>query len=329
MTQSLIDIFNHCLPPLYIEACRSHMSGPMVMFDRAVCMPGMSDLDERRRIVDEFEGYQQLLSLASPAPESIAGPDSSPALVHTGNDCLAEWCKKDPDHFPGFIASLPMNHPEAAMMEARRAVLELGAVGVQVYTNVNGSPLDQPEYLAVLESLSELNCPVWLHPLRSCHQPDYTGETISKFDLWWALGWPHETSLCAGRLVFSGLFDRFPDLKIITHHAGGSIPMVEGRLASGLEALGTRYAPEDVFAAETPLKQPVIEAFRRFHADTATFGSRIGIDAAVSFFGSDQMYFATDFPFAGIQPSVEAVEGLPENILHGNAKALLERQRHG
>ena len=329
MSDVLIDIFNHCLPPRYIEACRSHMDGQMVMFDRAVVLPGMSDLDERRRIMEGFDGYCQLLSLASPAPESIADPNSSPELVRIGNDCLAEWCGIDPIRFPGFVASLPMNHPDAAMLEARRAVLELGAVGVQVYTHVNGSSLDRPEYLAVLEQLAEMDCPVWLHPLRSSSHPDYPDEALSKFDLWWAFGWPHETSVCAGRLVFSGLFDRYPDMKIITHHAGGTIPIVEGRLESGLEALGTRYVAEEQHAAETPLKETAIKAFRRFHADTATFGSRLGIDAAEAFFGSERMYFATDFPFAGIERSIRSVEGLSNNILQGNAAALLESVRHG
>ena len=128
--------------------------------------------------------------------------------------------------------------------------------------------------------MAELDRPVWLHPLRSSHLPDYPDESISKYDLWWAFGWPHETGICAGRLVFSGLFDRCPDLKVITHHGGGTIPMVEGRIESGLKALGTRYAPGDRRAAETPLKESPIDAFRRFHADTATFGSRIAIDAA-------------------------------------------------
>ena len=293
------------------------------MFDRAVRMPGMSDLDERRRILDAFPGYRQVLSLASPAPEAIADAEASPALVRLGNDCLAEWCRTDPDRFPGFVASLPMNHPEAALREARRAVGELGALGVQVYTHVNGAPLDRPEYLAVFELMAELNRPVWLHPLRSSQQADYRDERISKFDLWWAFGWPHETSVCAGRLVFSGLFDRCPNLRIITHHGGGTIPMMEGRIESGLQALGTRYAPADMHAAETLLREPAINGFRRFHADTATFGSRIAIDAAQSFFGSGQMYFASDFPFAGIRASIESVEGLSCEILHRNADALL------
>jgi hypothetical protein len=99
--------------------------------------------------------------------------------------------------------------------------------------------------------------------------------------------------------------------------------MNEGRIEHGLRALGTRYAPEDAHAAETSMKGAPIEGFRRFHADTATFGSRIGIDAARSFFGDHQMYFASDFPFAGIKEAIRAAEGLPESILSENATALL------
>ena len=99
--------------------------------------------------------------------------------------------------------------------------------------------------------------------------------------------------------------------------------MVEGRIESGLKALGTRYAPADMHAADTPLEEPAINAFRRLHADTATFGSRIAIDAAKAFFGSGQMYFATDFPFAGIEQSIKAVKGLSADVLHRNAAALL------
>ena len=69
---------------------------------------------------------------------------------------------------------------------------------------------------------------------------DYPSEEVSKFDTWWALGWPYETSVAMARLVFSGLFDRWPDLKLITHHCGGMIPMMEGRIESGLQLLGTR-----------------------------------------------------------------------------------------
>lgn len=322
MTRTIIDSFNHCLPPGYVEACRRYMTQSLVMFERAVKIPGMTDLDQRLQIIKQFPGYKQILSIASPSPEAIANPQESSELARTGNDSLAEWRDLHPDIFPGFIATLPMNNPDACMIEAKRAVEELGALGVQIYTHINGQPLDQPEHLPLFEYMSEIGRPIWLHPLRPSSRPDYVDESISKYDLWWAFGWPHETSVCAGRLVFAGIFDKWPNLKIITHHAGGTIPMMEGRLNGGLESLGNRYAPEQAYAAKTNLKEKPINAFRKFYADTATFGSRIGIDAGVAFFGKEKTVFATDFPFSGIEENLKAVDGLGSAVMHRNIERI-------
>ncbi len=322
MALDSIDCFNHCLPKAYIEACRSSMTESLIMFERAVGIPGMSDLEERIQIMDQFPGYRQILSIASPSPEAIAGPDASPELARIGNDALVEWRDLHPDRFPGFIATLPMNNPEASLIEAKRAVEELGALGVQLYTHVNGQALDQPQFMPLFEYMAECAKPIWLHPLRPSSRPDYIDESISKYDLWWAFGWPHETSVCAGRLVFAGIFDKWPELKIVTHHAGGTIPMLEGRLNGGLESLGNRYAPEHAYAAETDLQEKPIIAFRRFYADTATFGSRIGIDAGMAFFGEEKTVFATDFPFSGIEENLKAAEGLGVAVLSGNIERI-------
>ena len=324
MNSPVIDVFNHCLPPRFVEACRDAMTKPLVMFDRAVVMPGMADLEERLRILDQFPSYQQVLSLASPTVESIASPERSPELARIGNDAQAEWVAGHPSRFPGFIASLPMNNPPAALTEARRAIDELGALGVQLYTHINGSAIDTPEVMELLALMDELDRPVWLHPLRASTVADYPGEDVSKYDIWWAFGWPHETSVCASRLVFAGVFDRWPDLKIITHHAGGSIPMMEGRIRSGLEQLGTRYPPQHAHAAETGLREKPIDAFRHFYADTATFGSRNAAVCGANFFGHDKMLFASDFPFAGIAESLETAKALPAETLLANTRRLLQ-----
>lgn len=329
-----LDAFNHCLPPKFIDAVRNSQSRPNVMFDRAVgVFPAMSDLEERFRVLDKFPGYQQILSLASPAIEALAGPDISPELAKIGNDAQAEWVAAHPDRFPGFVAALPLNNPDAALAEIDRAI-GIGAAGVQLYTNVNGLPLDRPEFQQLLGRMAELGRPVWLHPLRAATVPDYPGESASKYDIWWALGWPMETAVCMTRLVFAGVFDRWPDLKIITHHAGGMIPMMEGRLDSGLQLFREQY-PASPDVAQPILHEPPVEAFRRFYADTATFGSSIAIEAGESFFGTDKMVFATDFPFdhelgaAHIRNTLDAIDeiGLTDTerdaILHGNLQLLL------
>ena len=123
--------------------------------------------------------------------------------------------------------------------------------------------------------------------------------------------------------MFAGIFDRWPDLIVITHHAGGTLPMMEGRIEAGLELMGTRYPREQMEAAQTELRERPIEAFRRFHADTATFGSRLAISAGASFFGKERMLFASDFPFAGIGEALRVSDGMGGAVLTGNAERLL------
>lgn len=293
----IIDVFCHCLPPAYCAAANRALTRPSFMFQRAQANRVMVDLDARFRVMDAFPGYCQIPSLASPTPEQIAPPEAAPDLARIANDAMAQMAARNPERFPTFVATLPLNNPEAALGEALRAVTELDAAGVQVMTSMGGQPLDQPKFLAIFELMATLGRAVWLHPTRPMTTPDYASETVSKFDLWWALGWPHETSVAMGRLVFSGLFDRHPDLVVVTHHAGGTVPMMAGRLGSGLELLGTRTPPEQTAAIETSLRERPLAAFRRFHADTATFGSRAAIDCGAAFFGWDRMLFATDMPF--------------------------------
>jgi aminocarboxymuconate-semialdehyde decarboxylase len=241
---------------------------------------------------------------------------------------------QNPKRFPGFVASLPITNPAAAIQEAERAVQQLGAVGVQIYTSVNGQPVDRPETLEVFGCMAELSRPVWLHPIRSMNAADYPNEDFSKFDLWWAFGWPHETSLAMGRLAFAGVFDRWPELIVITHHAGGTIPMLEGRIEHGLSSLGTRNTPDLAAAVATELSERPISAFRRFYADTATFGSRAALECAREFFGIEKLLFATDMPFdpeQGVGFIRETLRSIHEMdltatersaILHGNFEKL-------
>lgn len=331
-----IDIFCHCLPPVYCEAVERTSNPTPLMFPRAQAIRAMVDIDERLRIMDGFPGYQQVLSLASPTPEVLANPTESPDLVRIGNDAMAEMVAQHPARFPSFIGSLPMNNPDAAVNEARRVVEELNGCGVQIYSNVAGRPLDQPEFLPVFEVMADLNLPIWLHPIRPMTNADYPGEEVSKFDIWWSLGWPYETSVAMVRLAFAAIFDRFPNLVIITHHVGGVIPLMAGRLGSGMELLGTRNLPAHVEAVTTELKEPPLQAVKRFYADTASFGSQETIECGRAFFGVDRLLFATDMPFdpeegpGYIRATLEAIQAMElsaqerEQILVGNAKRLLK-----
>jgi len=333
----VLDTYCHWLTPRYADALTRRAAGRFHMLDRAAAMPAMTDLNTRLRTLDRFPGYAQLLSLASPPPEAVAPADQTPELARIGNDELAGLVARLPDRFPGFVAVLPMNNLDAAAEEARRALDELGACGVQIFTNIAGQPLDAEQLAPLLDILVERKVPLWLHPWRTIEHADYATESLSKFDTWWAFGWPYETSAAMARLVFTGVFDRWPALKIITHHLGGIVPMVAGRIGPGLDKLGLRNAPEQGDAVKTSLKERPLDAFKRFYADTACCGYRPTIECGLSFFGVDKVLFASDMPFgpedggAYVRDTINAVEGLnlteseQDSIWSGNAKRIIPR----
>jgi len=339
MPESALDIFCHCLPREYCAAANRLCAKPSWLFQRAQSIPVMANLDARFRVMDQFPGYQQIPSIASPTPEQITDAKRSPDLARIANDAMAAMVARHPHRFPSFVATLPLNNPAAALAEAERAIRQLGAAGVQVMTSINGQPLDLPEHFAIFELIAKLDRAVWLHPTRPMTVPDYPSEPVSKFDLWWALGWPYETSVAMGRLVFASLFDRCPNLVMITHHAGGTIPMMAGRLDSGLDMLGTRTPPEYAEAIKTQLAEKPLTAFRRFYADTATFGSRAAIACAAEMFGTDHLLFATDMPFdpeqgpGFIRSTLRAIEEMQltkttrNDLLAGNARKVLRWNR--
>ena len=237
-----IDVYNHILPKPYFDKMVSMSKQGAYMMKRATDIPMLYDLDARFAKIDQFgEDYVQILSLNLPPIEVVAGPEDSPELARVANDSMAEVVAQHPDRFPGFVASLPLNNMDAALEETDRAINELGAKGVQIGSNVNGRPLDEPEFIPLFAKMAEHDRPIWLHPTRSAADiPDYRSENRSYYDMWWAFGWPYETSVAMGRIVMSGVFDRHPDIKIIAHHMGAMIPYFEGRVGAGLDQLGSR-----------------------------------------------------------------------------------------
>jgi aminocarboxymuconate-semialdehyde decarboxylase len=221
------------------------------------------------------------------------------------------------------------------LKEAERSVKKLGAAGVQVFSNVNYRPLTAPETLPLFDLMAKLDKPIWLHPARGADFPDYRGEKKSHYEIWWTFGWPYETSVAMAHIVFAGLFDKHPNLKIITHHMGAMIPYFEGRVGPGWDQLGTRTSDEDYGALLKSLKKRPLDYFRMFYADTALFGAREATLCGLKFFGPERVLFASDSPFdpekgsAYIRWTIEIVDALPVSaaerhaIYEGNARRLI------
>ena len=330
-----IDIFCHIVPQNYYERMLKLPESGTTIKRRTANIPAMVNLDARFRMMDRFADYVQVVSMAAPPIEALGDAKSSPELAKIANDGMAELVDKHPDRFPGFVAALPMNNPDAAVEEIDRAVLKLGAAGVQIYSNVNGRPLDEPDFKPIFQKLAERNIASWLHPTRSANFPDYVTEKKSKFELWWVFGWPYETSIAMARIIFAGYFDQFPNLKIITHHLGAMIPYFSGRTGPGLDQLGARTEDEDLAVLGRSLKKRPQEYFKMFYADTATFGSRPAMQCGLEFFGADQVLFASDSPFdpekgpGYIRETIRCVEELPisstdrAKIYEGNARKMM------
>ncbi len=331
-----LDIFNHVFPVPFFERMQEVLpdTGPV---KRWLNIPVLYDMDARMRMMEEFgEDYCQVISLSAPTIEFLGTAEETPPLARLANDGMAEICRRHPDKFPTFVASLPMNNPEESVREMERAAGELDARAFQIFTNVNGEPLDLPKYQPVFETAARLDIPLFLHPARGPNFPDYLTEDKSEFEIWWTFGWTYESSAAMARLVFSRLFDRLPDIKILTHHLGAMIPYVEGRVGYGQDQLGARTPGDALTRLRESLDHRPIDYFRKFYADTATFGSLGAMRCGLDFFDHGHCMFASDCPFDPeggplyIRETIRCLESVElddqtrRDIYENNARAFLK-----
>lgn len=287
---------------------------------------GLTSLDARFRMMDEFDGYRQVISLAGPPPEHIA-PAASVELATMANDELAALVAKYPDRFAGAAGAVPMNEPDRACREIERAIGQLGLCGVQIYTNVNGRPLDAPEFRPVFKTLADRGVPILLHPARGRTHADYATERESKYLVWQVFGWPYESTAATMRLVFGGIMQEHPELKILVHHTAAMVPFFHGRMKSMFEM----FSEELKIETNGSLAKPPMEYFKRFYGDLGAFSSG-AVNVARDFLGADHLLFGSDAPFdasggrSSIRESIAAVkdssctEAEKENIFTANVE---------
>jgi aminocarboxymuconate-semialdehyde decarboxylase len=293
---AIIDAFCHVMPQrIYQHLARIVPGHPSIAAFRR--LPELWDADRQLRLIDSYPGYRQIPSLANPPVETVAGRDESPALARMVNDELAEMVARHPNHFAGFVASMPMNNPDAACAEAIRSVRDLGACGIQMFTNVAGRPLSDGAYFEIFRTMSELDRPVWVHPMRAASFADYAGESISENEIWFTFGWPYETSACMTRLIFAGLFDKLPSIKIISHHMGGMIPYFSEKIGLGFSQIFAGRPDHNPAAAKAGLLRQPLDYFHMLFGDTALNGSIPATRCGHAFFTTPKCVFGTDAPF--------------------------------
>ena len=328
----IIDTFTHLMPPEIFEAMNRLAPDLADVGKRVRNLRPIWDLDARFRTMDGYGDYRQIVCLPHPPLEEFAPKNVGPELMRIGNDALAEICAAHKDRFAGFVAGLYMKDVDACVAEIHRAITRLGACGVQMYSNVDGRPLDEPEFAPLFDAVGKHGLPIWLHPARTAETPDYRSEKMSRFDAWSRFGWPYETSVAMYRIVLSGAFDRSA-VSVIAHHCGAMLPMFEGRVARGFATAGMRSRDTDYVDRIKGLKRPPMDYFRTcFYGDTALSGGSIGLKCGLEFFGTEHVLFASDAPFNDVRAPLEAFKSLAldakanEAIYVRNAERLLKRK---
>lgn len=339
-----IDAFCHIMPrPYYDRFFEIEASVHAANLRKRVSnIPSLVDMDVRFAQMDEFGDYRQIINIAAPPVEDLGSPALSVEMSKVANDAMAELVANHPDRFAGFTACVPMDDPEAAVAELRRAVDDLGALGAQIYTHVHGRPMDDAALDPFWELAASQGSLVQVHPCRSSAWSDYPTEPRSRFEIWWTFGWEYDLSAFMARIVFSGVLERFPELKLLIHHGGSMVPHFSGRVGPGWDQLGARTPEDQKQDIEGyPLTKRPIDYFRMMYADTAMFGAAHALRCSIDFYGTDHVLFASDSPYdpergpGYIRSTIANLEeiGLSEaareQIFHGNVTRLLGKPLDG
>ena len=319
----MIDIFTHILPPKYREALEKLAAIGKIPLSRVEGFqrsnPALLDVNLRLKVMDEFPDIMQVLTMVGPPLEVIAKTKDAVDLAKIANDEMAELVARHPDRFIA-AATLPMNNMDAALKEVDRAINDLKLRGVQIFTSINDKPLDSQEFLPLYQKMAQYDLPIWIHPLKDMTEPDYPGEQGSKYGLAAVLGWPHATSLAVTRLAASGVLEKYPKLKFITHHDGGTVPYLAGRIQN------SPYKYEN-------LTRPITDSLRLFYNDTAVQGNVPNLMCAYAFCGADHILLGTDFPMATlnlVKETIRSVNEMPipeaekKRIFEENARQILK-----
>ena len=289
----IIDAYAHISPPKYTEFIRQKYP---VMYNNMLgpCVP-LYNMDDRFRIMDAYEGLVQVLTIGPVPPiEYFADEQQTVELARMANDEMAEMLLKYRDKFVTAIALLPMNNPDAALEETDRAITELGFRGIYVHSNINGKPLDSPEFLPLWDKMAKYNLPIYIHPWRSDDYADYPVEKSAKYNTASTFGWPYETTVAMTRFVFSGILEKHPDLKIVTHHCGGMVPFYQQRIYQHYGLGSMRNAEGANFVRA--LSQAPLEYYKKFYNDTAIHGNTYALMSAYELCGADHIVFGADMP---------------------------------
>jgi predicted TIM-barrel fold metal-dependent hydrolase len=304
--------------------------------ERAKERPQWIDVDLRVQLLDKY-GIDLQVVTSVPVMDSNILPGDAPAQLAYAralNDNMARMMEDSKGRLLT-IGTIPLSSFEqGGRQEMERAIKSLGLKGVNLPSNINGKALALPEFEPFWAHVAEMDIPVYIHPLNTAQNRTSERDYV----IFHSLGHPFETALTLCRLVFSGVIDRYPTLKIVNHHGGGMIPFFLGRInETYLDRIDDTYATENKKRrTDLVMPKPLFDYFSRFYVDTAIGGSVPAIRCTYEAFGADRLLFATDAPngpdkgeqrladYPNILRSVGLSKAENEKIFASNARKLLK-----
>lgn len=326
------DVHAHCAPTglldaLAVDGARYGIEevrtdrGRALRFAGGVTTPPLrddfDDVEHRIASMDAARVDVQLLSTWIDLSAYSLPRDAGVAYSRWFNDLLAETVASRPGRFLG-LCTVPLQSPGDAAEELRRAVVDLGMVGVEIATTVDGRDLDDPDLDPFWGMAAELRCPVLIHPYRSL-----AGREVTRYFLGNMAGNPAESTLAIAHMLFGGVLDRFPDLRPMMVHGGGFAPWQSGRWDRGYEAVSHLSRKGGIATRPT-------ELLRRVHFDTVLHDPAV-LALLIRWAGAERVVIGSDYPFpmGDLTPvdTLDRVEDLDAAsralILGGNVERLL------
>ena len=322
-----IDFHNHFYPPEYLKKLEQwgrryefvrDATGLKIVKEKGARFLSLTSqhINPEQRIsdMDRIGIDIQILTLSNPNVY-FSTRKRNLTVARIANDYFADMCQRYFRRFIGF-ASVPLGHPEDAINEHHRPVHDLGLKGIVLGSNINGKHLHSKEFWPFYEEVHRLNLPIFIHPM----VPVHTG-CMTEFSLVPLVGFPMDTTLSVAKMVYSGLFEKYPNLCLILPHLGGVLPFLFERIDSGYRAYGE---------CREHITRPPSEYLKQFYYDTVSF-YRPALMCAYDSVGADHMVLGSDYPhvIGDLSKSVSSIleldisESDKLKILGGNGEKIL------
>jgi aminocarboxymuconate-semialdehyde decarboxylase len=324
-----IDFHNHFYPPGYLEKFEQwgrhryefvpDKNGLKIVKQKGArflaITPQHVSVEQRLADMDRLGIDMEVLTLTSPSVY-FSTRKRNQYLAKMSNDFFADLCQKHPRRFTAF-ASVPLAHPDNAIEELHRAVEHLGMKGVVLGSNIDGKHLHSKEFWPFYKEVDRMNLPIFIHPMVPVHP-----ESFAEFVLVPLVGFCMDTTVSVAKMVFSGLFEKYPNLTLVLPHLGGTLPFLFERIDAGYKA----YAE-----CQPHITKPPSSYLKKFYYDTVSFYTPALMCTYLAV-GADHMVMGSDYPhvIGDITRSVSSILELnipqeeKEKILGGNAKKILK-----